>query len=328
MRMTGADNVYGGGLIAGIGFVSGRARDGRGQQFGDQGRRGASDGGREGDPRPGDRARREAALRPAGGKRRRQSDAAGGNVRARRRDLRQHGSPVGGRDSGRLDRARLFDRRRRLSDGPRRLCRHGARDARRSFSPGLLCSGPRPARSPATRTSAERSCIARRRASANISPRTTRTRCGSAGKSSPASAGEARRPARARPRLLYDPEELLGIVPVDYRKPYDVREVIARLVDGSEVSRLQAVLRTRDRLRPRGDRRARGRPHRQQRPDQLGRLEQGRPVHPALLPGGAADRLPAEHHRLPRRGRGGDLGHRQARLENDPGRHQRQRRPS
>ncbi len=37
----------------------------------------------------------------------------------------------------------------------------------------------------------------------------------------------------ARPPL-YDAEELLGIVPVDYRKPYDVREVIARLVDGSE----------------------------------------------------------------------------------------------
>ena len=36
------------------------------------------------------------------------------------------------------------------------------------------------------------------------------------------------------PQPLYDPEELLGVVPVDYRKPYDVREVIARLVDGSE----------------------------------------------------------------------------------------------
>lgn len=33
---------------------------------------------------------------------------------------------------------------------------------------------------------------------------------------------------------LYDPEELLGIVPADTRIPYDVREVIARLVDGSE----------------------------------------------------------------------------------------------
>jgi geranyl-CoA carboxylase beta subunit len=33
---------------------------------------------------------------------------------------------------------------------------------------------------------------------------------------------------------LYDPEELCGVVPVDYRTPYDVREIIARLVDGSE----------------------------------------------------------------------------------------------
>ncbi len=32
----------------------------------------------------------------------------------------------------------------------------------------------------------------------------------------------------------YDPEELYGIVPNDYRKPYDIREVIARLVDGSK----------------------------------------------------------------------------------------------
>ncbi|HUL72474.1 MAG TPA: carboxyl transferase domain-containing protein [Vicinamibacterales bacterium] len=31
----------------------------------------------------------------------------------------------------------------------------------------------------------------------------------------------------------YDPEELYGIVSVDPRRPYDVREVIARLVDGS-----------------------------------------------------------------------------------------------
>jgi geranyl-CoA carboxylase beta subunit len=33
---------------------------------------------------------------------------------------------------------------------------------------------------------------------------------------------------------LYDMEELCGVTPVDYRKPYDVREVIARVVDGSE----------------------------------------------------------------------------------------------
>ena len=33
---------------------------------------------------------------------------------------------------------------------------------------------------------------------------------------------------------LYAAEELLGLVPVDYGKPYDVRELIARLVDGSD----------------------------------------------------------------------------------------------
>jgi len=33
---------------------------------------------------------------------------------------------------------------------------------------------------------------------------------------------------------LYDPDELAGIVPVDYRHPVDVREIIARIADGSE----------------------------------------------------------------------------------------------
>ncbi len=32
---------------------------------------------------------------------------------------------------------------------------------------------------------------------------------------------------------LYDPAELYGIIPADTRKPFDVREVIARIVDGS-----------------------------------------------------------------------------------------------
>jgi len=33
---------------------------------------------------------------------------------------------------------------------------------------------------------------------------------------------------------VYDPDEIAGAVPVDYRKPYDVREVVARFVDGSD----------------------------------------------------------------------------------------------
>ncbi|MEL6372154.1 MAG: carboxyl transferase domain-containing protein [Pseudomonadota bacterium] len=35
---------------------------------------------------------------------------------------------------------------------------------------------------------------------------------------------------------VYDPDEIVGIVPTDYRKPYDVREVVARIVDGSDFS--------------------------------------------------------------------------------------------
>ena len=38
----------------------------------------------------------------------------------------------------------------------------------------------------------------------------------------------------------YDPEELYGIIPADHRVSYDVREVIARLVDGSRFSEFKA----------------------------------------------------------------------------------------
>ena len=42
----------------------------------------------------------------------------------------------------------------------------------------------------------------------------------------------------------YDPEELYGIVPSDLRKPYDVREVIARIVDGSEFDEFKMLYGT------------------------------------------------------------------------------------
>ncbi len=38
----------------------------------------------------------------------------------------------------------------------------------------------------------------------------------------------------------YDPAELYGVVPVDTRKPFDVREIIARVVDGSEFHEFKA----------------------------------------------------------------------------------------
>lgn len=39
---------------------------------------------------------------------------------------------------------------------------------------------------------------------------------------------------------LYDPEEIYGIIPQDTRKPYDVREIIARVADGSRFDEFKA----------------------------------------------------------------------------------------
>ncbi len=42
------------------------------------------------------------------------------------------------------------------------------------------------------------------------------------------------------PEPLFDAEEMMGVVPVDEREPYDVREVIARLVDASDFLEFKA----------------------------------------------------------------------------------------
>ena len=39
---------------------------------------------------------------------------------------------------------------------------------------------------------------------------------------------------------LFDPKEIHGVIPQDTRKPYDVREVIARIVDGSRLDEFKA----------------------------------------------------------------------------------------
>ncbi|MFA6262750.1 MAG: carboxyl transferase domain-containing protein [Bacteroidia bacterium] len=48
-------------------------------------------------------------------------------------------------------------------------------------------------------------------------------------------------PARAAaPEPLFGSDELMGVVPADEREPYDVREVVARLVDGSDFLEFKA----------------------------------------------------------------------------------------
>ncbi len=62
--------------------------------------------------------------------------------------------------------------------------------------------------------------------------------------------GNLNRPKRPEVELraavdpLYDPAELHGAVPADLRKPYDAREVIARIVDGSEFDEFKQLYGT------------------------------------------------------------------------------------
>jgi len=58
---------------------------------------------------------------------------------------------------------------------------------------------------------------------------------------------------RVKPELLdtvpprepvYDSEEIYGIIPADAKQPYDVREIIARIVDGSEFDEFKALYGT------------------------------------------------------------------------------------
>jgi geranyl-CoA carboxylase beta subunit len=51
---------------------------------------------------------------------------------------------------------------------------------------------------------------------------------------------DAAQSAPATTAPLFSPQELIGIVPADEREPYDVREVIARLVDGSDFLEFKA----------------------------------------------------------------------------------------
>ena len=82
------------------------------------------------------------------------------------------------------------------------------------------------------------------------------------------------------------------------RKAYDVREIIARLVDGSRFDEFKARYgdHARHRLRPAA--RLPRRHHRQQRRAVLRVRAEGHALHRALRPARRAARLPAEHHRL------------------------------
>ena len=110
-------------------------------------------------------------------------------------------------------------------------------------------------------------------------------------------------------------EELYGIVPTDPRKPYDVREVIARLVDGSEFDEFKPLY---------GTTLVCGFAHIYGYPvgivanngilfSEVG--AEGRAFHRAVLPARHPAGLPAEHHRLHGRPQIRGRRHRQGRRQ-------------
>jgi 3-methylcrotonyl-CoA carboxylase beta subunit len=119
----------------------------------------------------------------------------------------------------------------------------------------------------------------------------------------------------------YAADELLGVIPSDTRKPYDVREVIARLVDGSEFSEFKQLygvtlvcgLPTSVPGRYRG----------QQRHPVLRVVAEGSTFRRAVLPAPRAAGVPAEHHRLHGRAQVRGRRHRQGRRQDGDGRGQR-----
>ena len=136
------------------------------------------------------------------------------------------------------------------------------------------------------------------------------------------------RTAAGRPaEPLYDPEELLGIVSADFAVPFDPREVLARIVDGSELRRVQAAVRhvAGDRLgaRPRLPGRHPGQPP--GRAVQRGGHRRPREFILLANQSDIAAGVPAEHHRL--HGRHGLRAgrHHQGRREDDQRRGQQRR---
>ena len=125
---------------------------------------------------------------------------------------------------------------------------------------------------------------------------------------------------------LYDPDELLGIVSGDMRVPFDPREVLARVVDGSRFSEYKARYGTSLVTGwasihgfPVGD------PGQRARRAVQRRGEEGERVHPAGQPERHAAGVPAEHDGLHGR-RGIRAGrHHQGRREDDQRRHELER---
>ncbi len=120
----------------------------------------------------------------------------------------------------------------------------------------------------------------------------------------------------------YDPEEIYGIIPSDTRKPFDVREVIARVVERLALRRVQGALRHHAGVRLRSALRLPGGHCRQQRHPVRRVGAKGRALHRALRPARHSAAVSAEHHRLHGRAQVRERRHCQGwRQDGDGGRH-------
>ena len=95
-----------------------------------------------------------------------------------------------------------------------------------------------------------------------------------------------------------EPEGILDVVPIGSRAPWDIREVLRRVVDGGELREFKEKYGQNPGLRLRPHRRPPGRDRRQQRHPLLRERPEGRPLRRALRPPPHPARLRPERQRL------------------------------
>jgi geranyl-CoA carboxylase beta subunit len=176
----------------------------------------------------------------AGGVGRCQPDVPGRYFCRWRAQLCQPGTPVGRRYSANRRGAWVIDGRRRLPARPVGL--RGAGERPLQHLPGRPTAGQSCHWRGRDRRGTGRQRDARQRDRPGRIPgreRCPRHRAGARSDGPPA-LGRSRRPDATARAPLYDAAELLGIVPADEREPYDTREIIARIVDGSHFLEFKA----------------------------------------------------------------------------------------
>ena len=237
-------------LITGIGRVSGPRLHGRRQRRHRQGRHLLSDDGEKASARAGDRAREPSALHLSG----RFAAARSCRCRTRSSPTSDHFGRIFYNQARMSAAGHPADRGRDgLLHGGRRLCAGDVGREHHRAQAGHDLPRRAAAGEGGDRRGGQRRGAGRRR---RAQPPIRRDRL-----STPTNDGHAigiarrivaqSQPAQAthgwscerRASPLYPAEEIYGIVPADPRMPYDVRDVIARIVDGSEFDEFKAALR-------------------------------------------------------------------------------------